>query len=417
MPRSGELPKSDLGLMRHLETYAAQFSRELGRPERIRACAWAMYAQLARKAPERYGALGKSERRVIYHFLSRSPWDYRKIMAEIRRQITKRAGVGISALYLHEFQVPRRGPGVVGFDRHVVDVPNLARRYYLPDRPPRSSLGQLADAWSWSDERILQPVTGGLYLSQAWTENARRLNELRVPARSRKSRDRHSTALHLLSEARDGLPPFQVVLLDMRFGSSLELLSKLERRGIPYFARLLPSSGFWPYQPTRFFPIPTRQWPFKRIHRYRHEHARQWRYGLHRPEITQWTPLNWVDENGLTPHLHAEHMEMIPLIKHCRRYCKKRWLVVLRRGTEARREEDWDYLSTLPANTSLHTFSALAQRLEYIQMIFRRWHQQVDTTGFRGRSWEGFHRHMTLTFMALDFFRQFPEHWEIGRRR
>ena len=85
-----------------------------------------------------------------------------------------------------------------------------------------------------------------------------------------------------------------------------------------------------------------------------------------------------------------------------RRYWRRpgaaRWLLIERRG-----EEFKYYLSNLPASASVSSMIGLAHRRWKVEQGYQQLKEELGLDHFEGRSWPGFHHHVTLCFLAYGF--------------
>ena len=330
----------------------------------------------------------------MHQFVNCSPWDHEAAMTELRRELRGRALKGPSSLILSEFHFQKYGHEAVGTSRHVRDWPGMYRGIKQPGA--RSFRGQLAIGWTWTDGSERRPIAARLYMPPEWANDAARLSKASVPRGAQKIQDRAQTAFDVLTDAARDMP-FDALLLDKYYGDSLEFLTKLERRGLPYIIRP-PQSGWARFYPTCVYPLPSRTCPRRLGWWGGGSRYHDWRESLNQTPRRSWFPLGQVDSVGDPMFLLARRLETIPLVKNCRTYRRHRWLIFVKNSWWS---PYWErYISNLPEETPIARFADLLSHFPPRGLVNHNSFLPPGAESFEGRSWRGFHHHLTLCMLA-----------------
>jgi DDE superfamily endonuclease len=160
----------------------------------------------------------------LQQFVNQSPWDWRPVRRQLAEVVSR--VIGARALVVLPVFFPKTGDRSVG----------VARQYVPAQR--RMLRGQAAvSAWLAGPDASC-PVDWDLVLPARWVEDQRLRSRAGIPADAIARRPWDSTADMLTGlPERLGVPPLPVVL-DLRNGSPLRILEVLRAQRIPYVARV-----------------------------------------------------------------------------------------------------------------------------------------------------------------------------------
>lgn len=69
------------------------------------------------------------------------------------------------------------------------------------------------------------------------------------------------------------------------------------------------------------------------------------------------------------------------------------------------------YVSNLSPDASLRELAVAAHRRWMIEQGYQQLKEELGLDHFEGRTWQGFHHHVTLCFMAFDFLLLLKQKW------
>ena len=251
------------------------------------------------------------------------------------------------------------------------------------------------------------PLALRLYLPEAWTGDPARLERARVPVAERTFKTKWEIALELLDGMRAEELPHRLVVADAGYGAVTEFRDGLEAREESYIVGLLGSESVFTEPPAWVLPEPKgRGRPPTRAHLA--AEARRPIAVKDLAERLERTTVRW--REGTKGWLEAEFAwvrvwpahrwgngvpaEAIPDADEA-----ARWLLV-----EWRADGTIKYaLSNLPADVTLEQAVPLWKERWQVERGYLQLKDELGLDHFEGRSWNGFHHHAALTFLAYGF--------------
>jgi SRSO17 transposase len=219
-------------------------------------------------------------------------------------------------------------------------------------------------------------IDRALYLPKSWSENQSRRREAGVPAEVSFA-TKPQLAVAMLRRALDaGMQP-RWVLADEVYGTDSKTRRFLEDRGQPYVMAVTSQQRLWVNFKQRrvdaiIADVPDEQWQTHSIGE-----------GAMGPRVYQWT--------GGTFGMPIEHQ----------RGDLQNWLLV-RRNVEEPTQRAY-YFCAAPLDATLQDLAIAAGERWAIETCFQTAKQEVGLDAYEVRSWTGWHRHVTLSMLALAF--------------
>jgi SRSO17 transposase len=344
-----------------------------------------MATRLARGDP---AADADALEQALQQFVNQSPWD----PVPVRRRLAQRmtAAIGPAAWVIDDTGFPK-------FGRHSVGV------------APQScgALGKVANCQVGVSVHAVTdaascPLDWRLFLPQEWDADIERRRKAHVPAGER---HRPKWQLALLDElAAWGLAP-PVILADAAYGEVSEFRLGLEQRALPYVVQVPGTISAYPEQVVpEAVPYTGRGRPPVPRYRQQRSSLRQlvlvagpsaartvaWRQGADgAPLVSRLVALR-VRPAGVRLR-RAAHGGQLPV----------RWLVAEWPDGEPEPVTYW--LATLPADTPLEQLVHLAKLRWRVEHDDRELKDALGLDHFEGRSWQGWHHHVTLVSAAHAF--------------
>jgi SRSO17 transposase len=375
-----------------------------------------MFAALARKDQRRWGEVylrglmldGKrksiepmaarledGDEQCLQQFVNQSPWDW----LPVRRALARRMSAEIApvAWVIDDTGFPKQGKMSVG----------VARQYC-------GALGkvgncQLGVSISAVTAQASCPIDWRLFVPEAWDEpdefNQRRRERAHLPDDVH-HQPKWKLVLEMIEELSGwGLAP-PVVLGDGAYGDITELRAGLAEREIAYVLDVKGVTSAYAHSVTPATP----EWSGRGrppVARYRADPASlrelaleagqqaavaiSWREGTRGPMQARFLALRVRPANiRLRNAAHAAGGEL--------EVC---WLICEWPAGEAEPTKYW--LSNLPADTPLRELVSLAKLRWRIEHDYRELKDALGLDHFEGRSWRGWHHHVTLVSVAHGF--------------
>lgn len=343
----------------------------------------------------------------LQQFVSSSTWDHTEVRARL-------------AAWAQDVVAPEAHViDDVGFPKDGVDSPGVSRMYC-------GTLGktgncQIGVSVHLVTDRASAAVDWRLFLPESWDpatsadpavtkEVLRRRLRCKIGEEVR-HREKWRLALDMLDETREWGLPARPVVADAGYGDITAFRLGLDERGLPYVVAVKPTTSAYPvdavpetlpYTPGRGRrPVP----------RYREQPSNlkalaiaagrpalrpvTWRHGTKK---TQGNPTAKMRSRFMALRVRPANRD-IPRgddgsVPEC-------WLLVEWPPGEPEPTDYW--LSTLPADTPIKTLVRLAKIRWRIEHDYRELKHGLGLDHFEGRTYTGWHRHVTLTSIAQAF--------------
>jgi SRSO17 transposase len=345
---------------------------------------------LSRRVP------GGDEQR-LQQFISQSRWDAGLVQRAYRARLAAALAEEGGVIVIDDTGFAKQGKHSVG----------VARQY-------SGTLGkvgncQIAVSLHYATRSGDYPLALRLYLPEAWTAASERLDAAHVPAAERAFQTKWEIALALLDTVRGESLPHAVVVADAGYGVVGEFRAGLEARGEPYIVGISGEEVVFATPPT-WVPKPPKSGrgrPARRAYLAPetpapstvHELATalprttiSWRDGTKGRPLT--AAFAWVRVTPAHRWQSGVPADAIPTPEEA-----GRWLLV-----EWRTDGTIKYArSNLPAATSLQQAVSWWKERYQVEQGYRQLKRELGLDHFEGRSWNGFHHHATMTFLAYGF--------------
>jgi SRSO17 transposase len=326
---------------------------------------------------------------ALQQFISQSPWDWRPVRQRLATQMT--AAVDPEAWIIDDTGFPKFGTASVG----------VARQY-------SGTLGKVANCQVGvsihaATDQASCPIDWRLFLPESWDQDQAKRRAAHVPERVH-HRPKWQLALDMLDElAAWGLAP-PVVVADAGYGESGELRLGLEARGLAYVTQVKATTSAYPEAVIlQVAPYPGRgRRPRARYRAKRSSLAElvaaagpsaaktvAWREGVRGRLRSRFVALR-VRPAGVRLRRAVAGGEL-PV----------RWLLAEWPAGQPEPVKYW--LANLPDDTPLVELVRLAKLRWRVEHDYRELKDGLGLDHFEGRSFGGWHHHVTLVSVAHAF--------------
>lgn len=186
-----------------------------------------LLAAEGRKSIRNMAALtgGATTEQGLHHFISSSTWDWAEVRGQLARYLARVALP--SAWVVRPMIIPKAGEHSVGVDRR-----------YFPAFGQVLNAQQAFGVWAASD-RMSSPVNWRLHLSGAWLDDGQRRIRASIPESLSPEETLGECAIEVCRElvAEPGLPRLPVVL-DAREADAVTTVRQLRAAGLPFLIRV-----------------------------------------------------------------------------------------------------------------------------------------------------------------------------------
>jgi SRSO17 transposase len=327
---------------------------------------------------------------ALQQFVNQSPWD----PVPVRRRLAARmiAAIGPQAWVVDDTAFPKFGRWSVG----------VAPQYC-------GALGKVANCQVGVSihavtEQASCPLDWRLFLPESWDQDAERRRRAHVPQAER-HRPKWQLALELLDElAGWGLVP-PVLLADAAYGEVGEFRLGLEQRELAYVVQVPGTLSAYPQE------VVPEAAPYagrgrRPVARYRQRRSSLRQLAL-AAGVSAARTVTWREgTDGQPLHSRFVALRVRPAGIRLRRATRGgqlpvRWLLAEWPDSEPEPIKYW--LAALPETTPLERLVGLAKLRWRVEHDYRELKDALGLDHFEGRSWQGWHHHVTIVSVAHAF--------------
>jgi SRSO17 transposase len=337
--------------------------------------------------------LGEVHYQALHHFVATSPWD----PGPVRRRLAERlvGALGPTAWVVDDTGFPKDGPCSVGVQRQYTGT--LGKR-------ANCQLGVSVNAIT---EHASCPLDWRLFVPERWDEDAMatRRAACHLP-QDIHHRPKWQLVLDMLDELGGWELGPPVLLADSAYGEVGEFRWGLDARQVPYVVEVRADTSAYP-EHVRPSVAPHTGRGRRPRPRYHHQHCSledlalqagqqacvqlTWRRGSKGLQRGRFLALR-VRPAGVTPRrLARQDGGELPV----------RWLLAEWPRGKAEPTKYW--LASLPAATPIVELVRLARSRWRVEQDYRELKGALGLDHFEGRSWAGWHHHVTLVSVAHGF--------------
>lgn len=382
-------------LDKQLSSYLDYLTDGMGRPERRRALSWYLTGLLldgeSKTCVAMAGRLVEEEHEIeamrqrLQQCVTISTW----ADEEIRRRLALRLEEVIrpEAYVVDDTGFPKKGPYSVG----------VCRQY-------SGTLGRVDNCQVAPSLHVASDEGSGcigmrLYLPEEWASDIKRRRAAGVPDDVVFKR-KWEIALELLDEALASGLPRRVVLADAGYGDSTEFRDGLQARGLNYLVGVSNIRLVWP--PGSNPRLPKRNaGPGRPSTRFR-DGNRKPKSLAEFAKTLEYRKYSCADGKGGTKFGYFAFARVRSAERHTkgRKPSEEIWLISeWRPGNNERKF----YFSDLPATVSKKELVRLLKLRWRVERDYQEMKGEVGLDHFEGRTWRGFHHHVTLCAAAHGF--------------
>lgn len=379
-----------------LGAFLADIILHMGRKDRQR---WAgvyvrgLFLDGERKSIEPMASrVGDGNVQALQQFVNQSPWSYEAVRASAARKV-EREFVLEPYWIVDEVSFPKKGGHSVGVSRQYCGALGKTANCQVA-----VSLDLGTDQWS-------VPLDWALYLPEGWINDPDRRDKVGVP-REVTFKTKPELALELLDEVRGWGLKDRVVLADSLYGDSYEFRQGLSDRSLDYVVQVEGRLVGWTEDP---HPVeaPTKKGgkiPRKRLYASDLAPTRSLQKIARDLPDQSWKKISW--REGTKGPLTSRFARTRVWLSHG---------LLEGKTTQAEPEEllvEWPessntpvkfWLSSLDPTTAWRDLVRTAKGRFRIEQDYREMKMELGLDHFEGRSWQGWHHHVTLVGLAYGF--------------
>lgn len=329
---------------------------------------------------------------ALQQFVNQSPWSYREVRKSLARKVEKEF-VPEAYWIVDEVSFPKKGKHSAG----------VAHQYC--GALGKTANCQVAITLDMGTEEASIPLNWALYLPEAWIHDKERRKKAGIPEEA-VFKTKIELALDLIDEVRSWGLQERLVLADSLYGDSYEFRQALRSRNLDYIVQVEGKLLAWTEDPHPAEPLMKKGGKIPRKRLYAKDlppaGSLQEIAGGLPPE--SWQKITW--REGTKGHLCSRFARMVV------------WLangLVQGKTMKVEPEEllvEWPegadspikfWLSSLNSTTPWRELVRKAKGRFRVEQDYREMKRELGLDHFEGRSWQGWHHHVTLVAMAYAF--------------
>jgi len=376
-----------------LQKFIEPLVAEIGRSERRESAALYVQGLLMpghRKSIEPMAERLRVDSQKLQQFISDSPWQDRQVWQAIRREVIP-VVEPLQAWVVDETGWLKQGNDSVGVSHQYCGAVG------------KQAQCQVAVELVVSDGEVAAPVGGRLYLPESWAKDSPRRENVGVP-KAVTFQTKPAIAGDLIEEAlADGLTAAPI-LGDAVYGNASELRGRIRRLGLEYFFNGEDHWLAWTQRPKlsrgpKYWTVSKTAPKAQRLR----ELARAFKAG-------QWQAAGWraADGEKRTTRLAWKQIYLNSDLDEGNGQWPPCWFVV--DWPEGQADPYHVYVAWLKQPPAKGRMLRLSRGRWPIEQYFQRGKDDLGLDHYEGRSWRGFHHHLTMSavaylFVVVDYLR------------
>ena len=376
-----------------LHKFIAPLVADLGRSERRESAALYVQGLLMpgqRKSIEPMAERLRVDSQKLQQFISDSPWLDRPVWQSIRREVIP-VVEPLQAWVVDETGWLKQGKDSVGVSHQYCGAVG------------KQAQCQIAVELVVTDSEVAAPVAGQLYLPEAWAQDLPRRENAGVPP-AVKFQTKPQIAGDLIEQAlADGLTAAPI-LGDSVYGNASELRGRIRRLGLEYFFNAEEHWLGWTHRPklskgSKYWSVAKTAPPGQKL-----------RHLAESFKPAEWQTAAWQAADGEKRatrlawkeiYLHSDLEEKSGAWPPC-------WLAI--DWPQGQADPYHVYVAWLKQPPAKGRTLRLSRGRWPIEQYFQRGKDDLGLDHYEGRSWRGFHHHLTMSaiaylFVVVDYLR------------
>lgn len=331
-------------------------------------------------------SLGEFDHQSINHLLTESPWSHTEVLEEL--------SVKAGELFKEDQEIALL-IDEVGFRKKGKHSACVGRQYL--GCIGKHDNGQVAVVAGLSQGRHYCPVDVALFMPESWQDDHQRRNKAKIPDHIH-HQTKPQMALQMIRALKQRDVSFDYLGFDALYGSSFELIETLDREGIPFIGDVrdnvliyleepvfsIPEKG--KDEPGRKHKLPVADQPTCSL--------RQYTDSLDLKNDFEQIAFRDGTKQKIKAYFHQKQVWICT---------DKQKGILLKLQLIIRKNLDGEvkYSFCNMHHDSLQQIAARQGQRVFVEKIFEEGKNEIGMGDYQVRSWDGFHKHMTLCFLAF----------------
>jgi len=328
---------------------------------------------------------GSSNRRFT-HFISDSPWDFEPVIANIQRDIVDAIGDEEGSIHIDETGFPKQGNDSVG-----------VKRQYC-GRLGKVENCQVAVFLGYSNGPYRSLLDMRLYVPPDWASDPVRRSKCGIPE-DLEFKTKSELGLEMILSARKNGMPFGWVGMDAFYGRQSKFRDAIANEGLTYIADIPSDTRVW-------VDLPKTGVPERKSQHGRLPEKVKVLDGEPSPmkvseikdnlDPSQWKHTFVRDTERMQLWARFVYLRVFPVVDGLPG--NELWLMI--RINDGDKDTKYQF-SNAPLGTSLDRFAKMSCSRYWIERSFQDGKGLAGLADFQGRSWIGWHHHITMALLAM----------------
>jgi len=332
-------------------------------------------------------SLAEFDHQSLNHLLSESPWHFQNVLDEIASKTQELFDpTQKTALLLDE----------VGFRKKGKKSACVGRQYL--GCIGKQDNGQVAVVSGLSQGHYYSPIDIKLFMPESWQDDHIRRKQAKIPANIM-HQSKPQMALEMIKTLQMKGVKFDYVGFDALYGSSIGLLQALDDDGVSFIGDARDNLKVYLNHPCFSIPSKTKGTPGRTpkipLADQKDTSLREYVSSLQHDNFTQ-----IAFRDGTKGKVKAQfHRKEIWVCSDRQAGLALKLILIIRKDEDGTTK----YSFTNMYDASLEQMAARQGQRVFVERIFEEGKNQIGMGDYQVRSWEGFHKHMTLCFLAFHY--------------
>lgn len=329
-----------------------------------------------------------SDEQVLQHFLTNSPWDTRKVLDQVARDVDSFFGDNPdTCLIIDESGIPKKGDQSVGVARQWCG--NLGK-------VDNCQVGVYAALACGSEATLIDTC---LYLPKSWTDDPQRCKAAGIPEEGIVYKSTTDIASEQVKRAISNGVRFNWVGVDGGYGKEPAFLRKLDKEVI-FVADIHKDQHIYLEDPEPIVPEPRStlgRKPSRLVAQTEDIRVDEWM--AQQPE-SAWQRFRVRESTRGKLEVEILHRRVwLWDGKEAKAHC---WHLIVRREVDSPEEIKYS-LSNAPEQTPLERLAFMQAQRYWVERALQNGKSETGLDHYQVRRWQGWYHHMALVMMAMLF--------------
>jgi SRSO17 transposase len=326
----------------------------------------------------------------VNHFISNSKWDYAKLMTRIASRCSaffeEKCNSADTCLIVDEVGFPKKGKKSACVGRQWLGCLG------------KQDNGQVAVCLALCNTYLFSIIGTCLFMPKKWSEDEERRKKAKIPE-DVSFKTKIEIAFEMIEKAISQDIKFSWIAFDALYGSCFLFLKKLNEMGLVFMGDVKKDIAIYTEEP--IISIPENSGKGGPKHRYPRPASKELQIQeyIQALEDKDWEEITFRDsaDGAMTCYFHRKQIWIWD--------DKARELfsyILLARKSLDGKTLKYSFSNASPETTTKRLAYMQGQRF-FIEQSFKEGKNQAGMGDYQIRSWDGFHKHMAMSMLALNF--------------